>query len=210
MSATRKKLETIFDAEYPTGRFLQGLVDDAYFISIITTDNNQSQSIIFRTIPTHKVCEERSIDVELLPQLKNESKVGKFNDDHAPTGVPSEVQIPLEVEKICAQLVVKAGDASTGLGVQFLVDDRPVHTQPMRAPLKLKDGSINGVKTVLQQVLGFPANDGKQTGLLSGISTCSCLCVCTGCTVERENFGNMSECLWKLWMKRLNKDDPCP
>ena len=57
--------DTIFNAIYPIGNILQGWADDLFFTLTAMTPSNECRSMLFLPIPTHGVCENRSISVEL-------------------------------------------------------------------------------------------------------------------------------------------------
>ena len=58
-------MDTIFNAVYHIGNILQGWADDSFFTLTAMTPSNECWSMLFLPIPTHGVCENRSISVEL-------------------------------------------------------------------------------------------------------------------------------------------------
>jgi len=99
---------------------------------------------------------------------------------------------------------------SACVGVQFIVGTEVKHNQQFRSPLYLDESSLSDIKVEMQQVIGIPANDMKQQLILGGIPSNSCICACAACTCERENFGRISERLWKLECERRLAKGGCP
>ena len=63
----------------------------------------------------------------------------------------------------------------------------------------------------IQQVMGFPAHDGKQYSQLSGNIGCSSLFPCPGCGRERKDFDLYNVILWKRYRDRevqAGRNDP--
>ena len=90
-----------------------------------------------------------------------EDKVVDFMDDVSASGGPLEVPIPLTVDRVCVRLIVRKDNASTVVGMQFVVGAKDVHTQQFRSPLTLIDNQISGITLAMRQVVGIPENDMK-------------------------------------------------
>ena len=85
-----------------------------------------------------------------------------------------------------------------------------VHTQRFRSPLDLTGMIMSDVTLQMQQVIGIPANDGKQQLILAGIPGCGCTGACPNCTSQRVKWNNPSERLWKIMVERKLETGACP
>ena len=57
------------------------------------------------------------------------------------------------------------------------------------------------------QVIGFPANDGKQQLIILGDISNAGICGCASCDCQREHFGVWSDLLWSHYQKRMGAPD---
>ena len=134
-----------------------------------------------------------------------------MNDSSStPSRGPPEILIPLVAVKVGINIVVGKEDRSNVVGVQFVVGSEVVHTQRFRSPLKLNKDKVSDITLEIQQVIGIPANDGKQQNILAGISNNSTLCPCPACTREKSGFGKLSQRMWKLKKARGLVEGDCP
>jgi len=62
----------------------------------------------------------------------------------------------------------------------------------------------------VNQVMGFPCDDGKQQLILAGIISASSLCACLTCMCERSKFGVIPSRLWKLKQRIQGVQGPAP
>ena len=202
--------ETIFNDNYPLKDFLHNLGDDSCFnLTVVVGESEQCQTIMFVPKEKQPRCKKRSIDVDLIPTHALESDV-EYSVAFSASGGPPEVDIPLGTSKIFVQLVL-SGDGIDGIavGVQFFVDTIIVHCHRFRVPLNLLGITASDISTSINQVLGFPINNGKQQLILMGIPGPTAVCACPSCTCERGAFGHMCSRLWKLMQKRGIEGPPC-
>ena len=172
--------QTFFNQDYPTGETLQGFVDDSYFVLNVITSNRQCRSM-FQPIPKHGVCENRSISVDLIPDMVDKSDGVVFKDDIVVNGGPPEVCIPLDQDRISVHLINAKDNELSCVGVQFVLHSKVVLTQKFRAPLDLT-GQMSNMALQIQQVIGIPKNDEKQQLILASIPGCGCTHACPDCT----------------------------
>ena len=122
-----------------------------------------------------------------------------------PEDGPPAVEIPVG-KSLTYRFVVKhveeEDDAMLVVGVQFVVDGRVALTQKFRRPLKLVATDAGLIRVAAWQVIGFPANDGKQTCILVGNISNSGICACPSCMCQRHNFGLWPERLKELYEQR--------
>ena len=206
------EMETIFNDKYPIRRFLQGVLDQSYFILIIVTSNNQCRSIVFQPTPKpERVCSPRTIGVKLLDgHIEEESDDVIFYQPVSDTGGLSVVSIPTQTDYIEIRLVRKEDDPTMAVGVQFIVQSEVAHTKRFHSPLSLKGVQLKHVKSSAEQVIGFPPNDGKQQLICVGIPSNSCRYACPSCTYHRDAFGNWSERLWNAAVRMGLKSGEWP
>jgi len=176
--------ETIFNAKYPTKMFLQRLSDDHLFMLTVTVGSSQCQCFAFLPIPSHEVCTIRSIGVEILEEVTEESAV-LFDVEDETELSPPKVEIPLEEDKIGVRLIVSDDDASTIVGMELVVRGIVKYTHEFRKVMKIGDDSP---KARLQQIQGHAPNDMKMGQFINGVCSNSCLCPCLCCTCPREEW----------------------
>ena len=123
----------------------------------------------------------------------------EFDAPESTTGGPPEVEIPLEASTVCVQFVTRSNRPSLAIGLRFTVDDKPVYTQQFKRPITLPSDRCAEVR--LMQVMGFPANDGKQSNQLSGNIGCQSICACPGCGQQQKFFGNWNVLLYDMFCK---------
>ena len=119
------------------------------------------------------------------------------------------VDVPLDESKIDICLVRKDDDENIAVGIQFIVRGEIKHTHCFRTPFRLEGHAIDDVCVECKQVVGYPANDGKQQLILAGIISNSCICACPTCTCQRGNFGVWCARIWKFRRKRDGVEGPC-
>ena len=196
------EMETIFNDEYPIRGFLQGLLDQSYYVFSIKTQNNQCQSIVFQPTPkSDKVCVSRSIGVTLLRDVSTKESGVEFSESLSGSSGPPEVSIPASAENISVRLVFDDDNENNAVGIQFVVGTETKYTHRFRIPLKLVGGEIESIEASVEQIIGFPPNDGKQQLICIGIPSNSCRYACPTCICHRNDFGNWSERLWQAGVK---------
>ena len=198
--------QTIF--RYITGIFLQGLVDDTYQMFSAQLPG-QSQTILFRPTPDAGQCVRRQL--KLVPTV-GEQIVRTNSIQFSPMSVdgPPEVEIPLDEDTLQYRFVGdmnEEGDETLVVGVQFLVGGSVKHGQRFRRPLKLAgmeqmDHDVSRISVMMLQVIGVPANDGKQQNILLGDISNSGICACPSCRCMRVDFGKWSRRLLKHCEKK--------
>ena len=115
---------------------------------------------------------------------------------------PPEVEIPLDEDTLQYRFVGdmnKEDDETLVVGIQFLVGGNVKHSQRFRRPLRLSgmNHDVTRISVMMLQVIGIPANDGKQQNILLGDISNSGICACPSCTCMRVNFGKWSRRLLK-------------
>ena len=158
----------------------------------------QSQTIMFRPTPDDGRCVRRRINLE---PAEGELIVSRQNVTFSPLAVdgPPDVEVPhgktLQYRFVC-DIHDDMDDELVVVGVQFLVDGDVKHSQKYRRPMKLSGmDQVDEIRVVSWQVIGIPANDGKQTNILFGSISVAGLCACPSCMCLRENFGKWPKLL---------------
>jgi hypothetical protein len=171
--------QTVYNHDYPTQPFLQGLLDDRYHMITINITGRQCQSFMFMPTPSiEEACDNRPFHVQLLQFDSIVESEGLFADLDASAGGPPEVNIPLDVQNLFVRFVKSKGDDSVAVGFQLLIGHDVIHTQQFRTPMLLVDVQHSDISTTITQVVGFPANDGKQQHFISGnITVLGFVCV---------------------------------
>ena len=123
----------------------------------------------------------------------------EFDAPESTTGGPPEVEIPLEASTVGVQFVTRSNSPSLAIGFQITVNNKPVHTRRFRRPITLSSDCCAEIR--LMQVMGFPANDTKQSTQLSGNIGCQSLCACPACGQQRKDFGNWNVLLYEMYRK---------
>ena len=91
------------------------------------------------------------------------------------------------------------------------MDSETKYTHRFRTPFELDDMKIGeDITASIEQIIGFPPNDGKQQLICIGIPSNSCRYACPTCTCHRDDFGNWSERLWQARVKLGLKKGPWP
>ena len=201
--------QTVYNHDYPTQPFLQGLLDDRYHMITINITGRQCQSFMFMPTPSiEEACNNRPFHVQLLQFDSIVESEGLFADLDASAGGPPEINIPLDVQNLFVRFVKSKGDDSVAVGFQLLIGHDVIHTQQFRTPMLLVDVQHSDISTTITQVVGFPANDGKQQHIISGNIHCAGICLCTSCTCQREYGGIMSSRLWGLHQQHHGVQGP--
>ena len=155
---------------------------------------------MFHPIPKHGVCKNRQIGVDFLSDMVVESDVAFDKDVSAHRG-PPEVFIPIVENRIDVCIVTGKYNELAGVGVQFVFHGEVVPTQKFRSTLDLNGRGISTIKLTMQQVMGTPANNGKQQLVLEGIPCPTCIFACPSCMCDRESWNAPSERMWNLMVE---------
>ncbi len=106
-----KKL-TIFNPAYPTGRFLQCLVDENYQMLIVSQGCSTVGSIpssytcsLFEPIPRLDPCTPRKLEVEYDDRHLAEGAISFDEVVNGDEGLPSKVHIPIEEKTFTIRLI---------------------------------------------------------------------------------------------------------
>ena len=175
---------TFFNPAYPTGEYLQRLMDDSLQALIFTVGQSSPDGLpldcavaIFLPIPMLDPCTERHFKVEFSPLAVNEQLV-EYDSHQRMTGLPPEITIPDGQDTITVALVHAEDDANVINGYQIIVDKVVISTQKLYTPFELRGRSPSDVEVACRQLSGMFANDLKQVLILSGQCSNSCLCPC--------------------------------
>ena len=178
---------SIFDRTRPTQPFLQHLAFDSYLSVTVLVDSQvqtlQVHTLVFLPTPTQERLQNRQIEANLSDESVEAGAAFQFNPPESSNGGPPEVSIPLDAVSVDFKFITKAGDRSIAVGLQFLVGGTPVHSLRFRKPITLSTGC--DVKVLIQQVMGFGSNDGKQGNQVMGGIGCQSKYCCPGCGQPR-------------------------
>ena len=147
--------------------------------------------------------------MDFLSYMVAESDVA-FDEDVSANRGPREFCIPIDKNRIAVRIVTGKDNELDGIGVQFVLHDEVVLTQKFRSKMDLKGRGISTIKLTMQQVMGAPANDGKQQLVLVGIPGPTCICECPACTLKRENWDTPIKRMWNLMVERGLQVGDCP
>ena len=187
---------SFFNPVFPTGNFLQKLIDDHLQCLMFTVGagsklhNTPSNSIcaIFVPIPSNTQCEKRHFEVTYLPLPINERMV-QYDGSDQMEGLIPEIVIPPDQNAFDIQLVHDADDASTIVGYQVLVDEIVISTKKFNNQFELGSANPAAVDVCCKQISGHNANDLKCVLILTGQCSNSVLFPCPGCLVSKHNLG---------------------
>jgi len=225
MESYNNELKTIFSPEFPIRDIIQDWVYDSLFVLSIEVRTNsnksQCQSITLKPSTFAGICVDRSI--EAILELESPMKISsvkdtdiEFDDKVSASGGPPEIDMPVDLQSMLVRLVTSKDNEKIVVGVELKIGGDVKLRQKLREPLKLPDNldtSVNGdIKLSLQQVIGIPANDGKQQNIIAGICSNSCLSPCACCTTLKANFKQMTKRLWDRMKDRglVTGDYPYP
>lgn len=181
------EVKTIFNPEYPTGRFLQRSVNDDYHMMVFKIGASRHTKgaprtctcALFLPTPTLERCMLRQIDVELLPLPIGEGLV--VYDEQLPTemGLPPKIPIPADQNSVQVRLVQSCTDGSIMNGYQIILTDGTItSTQRFNDPLNTGNDRISEAIASSQQVITHVGLDGKQVLITTGQCSSSVLCSC--------------------------------
>ena len=196
---------TIFNKNYPTGRYLQGLVHDNYHMMIVTLDGN-AQRCSPEAIPSNCTCTRctpksipskctcalflpwpkpgpvnpRHFQVEHISPSINEQEVAFDKQQRNAVGLPPKIAIPLDQNEIRVRLVHSKDDSYLIIGYQIFAGTN-ASTHRFNDPLSAKGSDVSKAEIIVNQCIGFGSNDGKQVNILTGQCSSSCQCSCPVC-----------------------------
>ena len=181
---------TIGNPAYPTRETTQHLVDDYLFALIFVAEKNGRRMCscsIFMPIPTPAQLTSREFEVTYLPLSWNEGVV-QFDDvavdadkngpeedgaEDCRHGLPPEIVIPLDQNKIGVRFVHKKDDASVMVGYQVMSEEVVVATHRLYHSFKIGDFRPSEINVSCKQLSGHLSNDNKQINILTGQCSCS-------------------------------------
>ncbi|EJK58477.1 hypothetical protein THAOC_21391 [Thalassiosira oceanica] len=176
-------IQTVYSDKFPIRGFLQGLVDDRYFMLTVAI-GNQYQCLMFEPrSPDVEPMTNRFIGVVVMDGTLNDTDVIFFKDNRKVREVPS---FGMSVSTEAIQLKFVVNEAKRIVGVQIRVGGvDKLCLRFKNDSLFLGTKSVSEVKAATEQVVGFPVHDGKQQVIVAGITSNSVINPCPNCTLRK-------------------------
>ena len=110
--------KTIFNPNYPTGTYLQSMVNDDCQMMVVSLGKSDTfegapsycTCALFRPTPTQEPCYSRNFDVQYLPEPVDEKFVTYAQQDIEELGLPPKIPIPVNEKEISVKLVHSSTD----------------------------------------------------------------------------------------------------
>ena len=192
---------TFFSKECPLRSFLQCLVYDHYHMLIVKIGGT-CQSFTFLPYPTLDHCITRPISVTSVKEIDVERV--SFHPV-IENGLPPQVTMPIDTREVSISLVTHSFDEALPksaktvrkksiVGFELLIGSVSVFAQRFSDSIGIEtNAKMSDAEVSIKQVNGHPANDYKQSLILSGIGSASAICSCVCCMEEKSSFHIPSE-----------------
>ena len=211
---------SLLNKKYPLKRYLQGVTHDSYQMVSAWVDgdihrhvlNEDDDRVDKKYIPSNCTCHlilpypklgpcaPRELEVEHFPTSINERDVSFDVQPRNEAGLPPKVKIATSQNQIKLRFVHSMDDSELIIGYQVYSSGVNVSTLRFNDPLHLRGKKISDINVASQQVIGFPANDGKQVLILTGQCYSSVLCSCPCCMREKKHKGVHPE-----WWQKMHQ-----
>ena len=110
-------------------------------------------------------------------------------------GLPPKVALPVDQNDITLQLILESKETKHVISGFIILSEEGTSTAcRFNNPIELDKGDgLSDVHVTVEQISGYPANDGKQINILTGQCSCRCKCPCSVYHILLDNMNELPE-----------------